>query len=56
MPTCATRLHAGARGYLLKDAEPDAIIRAIVAVNEGQAIFDPRHCRTGDRRDRRSTG
>jgi len=34
-------LHAGARGYLLKDAEPDAIIRAILAVNEGQAIFDP---------------
>jgi DNA-binding NarL/FixJ family response regulator len=34
-------LQAGARGYLLKDAEPDAIIRAIIAVNEGQAIFDP---------------
>jgi DNA-binding NarL/FixJ family response regulator len=34
-------LHAGARGYLLKDAEPEAIIRAIVAVNKGQAIFDP---------------
>jgi DNA-binding NarL/FixJ family response regulator len=34
-------LHAGARGYLLKDADPDAIIRAIVAVSEGQAIFDP---------------
>jgi DNA-binding CsgD family transcriptional regulator len=34
-------LHSGARGYLLKDAEPDAIIRAILAVNEGQAIFDP---------------
>ena len=34
-------LHAGARGYLLKDAEPDAIVRAILAVNEGQAIFDP---------------
>jgi DNA-binding NarL/FixJ family response regulator len=34
-------LQAGARGYLLKDAEPDAIIRAIVAVKEGQAIFDP---------------
>jgi DNA-binding NarL/FixJ family response regulator len=33
-------LHAGARGYLLKDAEPDAIIRAILAVHEGQAIFD----------------
>jgi DNA-binding NarL/FixJ family response regulator len=33
-------LNAGARGYLLKDAEPDTIVRAIVAVNEGQAIFD----------------
>ena len=33
-------LNASARGYLLKDAEPDAIIRAIVAVKEGQAIFD----------------
>jgi DNA-binding NarL/FixJ family response regulator len=33
-------LHAGARGYLLKDAEPEAIIRAILAVHEGQAIFD----------------
>jgi DNA-binding NarL/FixJ family response regulator len=33
-------LNAGARGYLIKDAEPDAIIRAIIAVNEGQAIFD----------------
>lgn len=33
-------LAAGARGYLLKDAEPDAIIRAILAVHEGQAIFD----------------
>jgi DNA-binding NarL/FixJ family response regulator len=34
-------LQAGAWGYLLKDAEPDAIIRAILAVHEGQAIFDP---------------
>jgi DNA-binding NarL/FixJ family response regulator len=33
-------LNAGARGYLLKDAEPDTIIRAIAAVREGQAIFD----------------
>jgi DNA-binding NarL/FixJ family response regulator len=33
-------LNAGARGYLLKDAEPDAIVRAGLAVNEGQAIFD----------------
>ena len=34
-------IRAGASGYLLKDAEPDAIIRAILAVHEGQAIFDP---------------
>lgn len=33
-------LHAGARGSLLKDAAPEAIIRAILAVHEGQAIFD----------------
>jgi DNA-binding NarL/FixJ family response regulator len=33
-------LNAGARGYLLKDAEPNAIVRAVLAVNEGQAIFD----------------
>ena len=34
-------LRAGARGYLLKDAEPEAIVRAIAAVHAGQAIFDP---------------
>ncbi len=34
-------IRAGARGYLLKDAEPDAIVRAILAVHEGQLIFDP---------------
>ena len=33
-------LQAGARGYLLKDAEPDAIVRAVLAVHNGQAIFD----------------
>ncbi len=33
-------LSAGARGYLLKDAEPSGIIRAILAVHGGQAIFD----------------
>jgi DNA-binding NarL/FixJ family response regulator len=32
---------AGARGYLLKDAAPDAIVRAILAVHQGQVIFDP---------------
>jgi DNA-binding NarL/FixJ family response regulator len=33
-------LQAGARGYLLKDAEPDAIVRAVLAVHNGQVIFD----------------
>jgi len=32
---------AGARGYLLKDAHPDAIVRAIIGAGEGQVIFDP---------------
>lgn len=34
-------LQAGARGYLVKDAEPDAIVRAIEAVHGGQVIFSP---------------
>lgn len=34
-------LRAGARGYLLKDAEPESIIRAISAVAAGQVILDP---------------
>ena len=34
-------LGAGARGYLLKDAEPAAIVGAITSVHLGQAIFDP---------------
>jgi DNA-binding NarL/FixJ family response regulator len=34
-------LGAGARGYLLKDAEPAAIVHAITSVHLGQAIFDP---------------
>jgi DNA-binding NarL/FixJ family response regulator len=34
-------IRAGARGYLLKDADPDGIVRAILAVNQGQVIFDP---------------
>lgn len=33
-------LQAGARGYLLKDAQPEAIIRAIVSVHHGQLVFD----------------
>lgn len=34
-------LRAGARGYLLKDAEEDEMIRAIRAVGQGEAIFSP---------------
>ena len=34
-------LQAGARGYLLKDTEPEAIIRSIAAVHDGQVIFSP---------------
>jgi DNA-binding NarL/FixJ family response regulator len=34
-------LQAGARGYLVKDAEPDAIVRSIAAVHDGQVIFSP---------------
>ncbi|MGR6317584.1 response regulator transcription factor [Micromonospora soli] len=33
-------IRAGARGYLLKDAEPDEIIGAVRAVHADQAIFD----------------
>lgn len=34
-------LRAGARGYLLKGADPDDIVRAIHAVAESEAIFGP---------------
>jgi DNA-binding NarL/FixJ family response regulator len=34
-------LRAGARGYLLKDARSDEIVRAIRAVADGEAIFGP---------------
>jgi DNA-binding NarL/FixJ family response regulator len=34
-------LHAGARGFLLKDCAPQDIVRAIQAVGGGEAIFAP---------------
>lgn len=34
-------MRAGARGYLLKDADKDEVVRAIVAVHRGEAIFSP---------------
>ena len=34
-------LRAGARGYILKDANEDEILRAISAVGRGEAIFSP---------------
>lgn len=34
-------LRAGARGYLLKDARSDEIVRAIQAIAQGEAIFGP---------------
>lgn len=34
-------LRAGARGYVLKDAEEEELVRAIRAVGRGEAIFSP---------------
>jgi DNA-binding NarL/FixJ family response regulator len=34
-------MKAGARGYILKDAQKDDILRAIRAVGSGEAIFSP---------------
>ncbi|MDP9380954.1 MAG: response regulator transcription factor [Chloroflexota bacterium] len=34
-------MRAGARGYLLKDAALDEVVRAITAVASGEAIFSP---------------
>jgi DNA-binding NarL/FixJ family response regulator len=36
-----TALQAGARGYILKDAQEEEIVRAIRAVGNGEAIFSP---------------
>ncbi|MCW2756619.1 MAG: LuxR family transcriptional regulator [Nocardioidaceae bacterium] len=39
--TVFTAMQAGARGYLLKGAEQDEIVRAVHAVVAGEAIFGP---------------
>ena len=36
-----TALRAGARGYVLKDADEEEMLRAVRAVGEGEAIFSP---------------
>lgn len=36
-----TAMRAGARGYVLKDAGDEEIMRAILAVGNGEAIFSP---------------
>src|SRR5262245_11015125 len=36
-----TAMRAGARGYVLKDMEDEGIMRAILAVGSGEAIFSP---------------
>ena len=36
-----TAMRAGARGYVLKDASKEEILRAIQAVGNGEAIFSP---------------
>lgn len=34
-------MRAGARGYLLKDADQEELVRAIKAISRGEAIFSP---------------
>ncbi|XVS66391.1 response regulator [Actinosynnema sp. CA-299493] len=37
-----TALELGAQGFLLKDAEPDALVRAVLDLAAGGAVLDPR--------------
>lgn len=38
----AAALDLGAQGFLLKDAEPDALVRAVLDLASGGAVLDPR--------------
>jgi len=38
----AEALELGAQGFLLKDAEPDALVRAVLDLAAGGAVLDPR--------------
>ncbi|MEU4741444.1 response regulator transcription factor [Actinosynnema sp. NPDC023658] len=38
----AAALELGAQGFLLKDAEPDALVRAVLDLAAGGAVLDPR--------------
>jgi DNA-binding NarL/FixJ family response regulator len=38
----AAALDLGAQGFLLKDAEPDALVRAVLDLAAGGAVLDPR--------------
>jgi DNA-binding NarL/FixJ family response regulator len=39
--TVFAAMRVGARGYLLKDADQEEVLRAVKAVNRGEAIFSP---------------
>jgi DNA-binding NarL/FixJ family response regulator len=42
MQMLLTAVRSGARGYILKDASPDALIGSIRAVDRGEALFGPK--------------
>jgi DNA-binding NarL/FixJ family response regulator len=43
--TVLAALDAGATGYILKDAEPDEVVRAVLAASRGEAPLAPRAAR-----------